>query len=159
MERSPLRLLNALETRLRRNVARLATGLFRLRTRRSTKVSEIFSFHVHFRFVEDRSGGIYLSGQTSNPANSRHLRIDSSIGIGRSFSEFRTCCVGQKCASSIMESCGTEECTSSGKTRDLGSESTSIEALSLRRRPQIIRRSRLRLFRHDLLCSGRSWFD
>jgi len=63
-----------------------------LGTRRSTFV--FFSFHPHFLFVENRSGGIYLSGQTSNPANPRHLRIDPSIGIGRSFSEFRTCCVG-----------------------------------------------------------------
>ena len=61
---------------------------------RSRHASAFFSFIRHFPFVEDASGGIYLSGQPSNPANCRHLRIDPSIGIGRSFSEFRTCCVG-----------------------------------------------------------------
>ena len=61
---------------------------------RSRHASAFFSFIRHFPFVEDGPGGIYLSGQSSNPANCHHLRIDSSIGIGRSFSEFRTCCVG-----------------------------------------------------------------
>ena len=56
--------------------------------------SAFFSFIRHFPFVEDGPGGVYLSGQTSNPANRRHLRIDSSIGIGRSFSEIWICCVG-----------------------------------------------------------------
>jgi hypothetical protein len=109
-----------------------------LRTRRSTKANENFSFIRDSLFVEHSPGGIYLSGQTSNPANRRHLRIGSSVGLGRSFSEFRTCRFGQKCASSLVESRRTKECTDSGKTRDLGSKSTSIEALSLRRRPQII---------------------
>src|SRR4029453_4707632 len=35
-----------------------------------------FFFICHFPSVEDGSGGIYLSGQSSNPANRRHLRID-----------------------------------------------------------------------------------
>ena len=56
------------------------------RTRRHRSVI-IFSFIRHFPFVEDSPGGIYLSGQTSNPANRCHLRIDHSIGIRRSFSE------------------------------------------------------------------------
>jgi len=85
--------LNALATRLRRLISGSGDcSVIVLGTRRSTFV--FFSFHPHFLFVENRSGGIYLSGQTSNPANPRHLRIDPSIGIGRSFSEFRTCCVG-----------------------------------------------------------------
>jgi hypothetical protein len=49
-----------------------------------------FLFIRHFPSVEHRPGGIYLSGQSSNPASRRHLRIDPSIGIGRSFSEFGT---------------------------------------------------------------------
>jgi hypothetical protein len=53
-----------------------------------------FPFIRRFLFVEDGPGGIYLSGQSSNPANRRHLRIDPSIGVGRSFSKFRTCCIG-----------------------------------------------------------------
>jgi hypothetical protein len=61
---------------------------------RSRHASAFFSFIRHFPFVEDGAGGVYLSGQSSNPANRPHLRIDLSIGVGRSFSEFRTCCIG-----------------------------------------------------------------
>jgi hypothetical protein len=32
--------------------------------------------------VEDGPGGIYLSGQPSNPANRRHLRIDPFTRVG-----------------------------------------------------------------------------
>ena len=118
-----------------------------------------FLFISRFPSVEHRPGGIYLSGQSSNPANRRHLRIDPSARLGRSFSEFRTCCVEQSCASSIRKSSRTENCTACSKTRDLGGQSTSIKAVSLRRRPQIVPRSWLRLFRHDLLRFRRGWFD
>src|SRR5262245_30959083 len=74
-------------------------------------------------FVEDRPGGTYLSGQSSNPVSRRCIRIDPSVRVGRSFSEFRTCCVGQSCASSIRESRCTKECTALGETRDLGGQS------------------------------------
>jgi hypothetical protein len=97
-----------------------------------------FPFIRHFLSVEDGPGGIYLSGQSSNPANRRDLRIDPSICVGRSFSEFRTCCVGQNCASSIRESRRTKECTGFRKTRDMGGESTSVKIVSLRGRPQIV---------------------
>jgi len=123
------------------------------------KFPKLFSFIGRFRFVEDGPGGTYLSGKSSNPASRRHLRIDPSIGVGRSFPEVGTGCVGQSCPSSIRESRCTEECPSSGKTGDLGGQSTSIETVSLRRGSQIIRWSRVRLFRHDLVCPGSGWFD
>src|SRR5947207_15728284 len=53
-----------------------------------------FLFICSFHSVEDGPGGIYLSGQSSNPANRRPLRIDPSVGFGQSFSGFRTRCVG-----------------------------------------------------------------
>ena len=162
--------LNALERRLRRLMfctfgdsfvivlrSRLRSKLRRAKQDDPTKFINFFLFILRFPSVEDGPGGTYLSGQSSNPASHRHLRIDPSTRVGRSFSKFRTCCVGQSCASSIRESRRTEECAASGKTRNLGSQSTSIKAISVRRRPQIIRRSRLRLFRNGLLCSGCGW--
>jgi hypothetical protein len=89
----------------------------------------LFSFISRFPSVEHGPGGIYLSGQSSNPANRRHLRIDPSARVGRSFSEFRTCCVGQSCASWVRESGCTEDCAASSKTRDLGGQSTSIKTV------------------------------
>src|SRR5215831_2242328 len=100
--------------------------------------SAFFSFHPPLSFCRRRTRRNYLSGQLSNPANRRHLGIDPSIGVCQSFSEFWTCCVGQSCASSIRESLCAKECTAFGKTRDLGSQPTSIKTVSLRRRPQII---------------------
>jgi len=99
---------------------------------------KIFLFSCRFSSVEEGPGGIYLSGQSPNPASRRHIRIDPSIGIGRSFSEFRTCCVRQSCASSIRESGRAKECAGSGKTRDMGGQPTSLEAVPVRRRPQIV---------------------
>ena len=58
-----------------------------------------------------------------------------------------------------LESRRTKKCSPSGKTRDLGGQSTSIKTVPLRGRPQIIQRSRLRLFGHSLLCTGGGWFD
>src|SRR5215831_19023498 len=98
-----------------------------------------FLFILRFPSVEDGPGGTYLSGQSSNPASHRHLRIDPSTRVGGSFSEFWTCGVGQNGAPSIRESRGTEECTAASETRNLGGQSTSIKAVSLWRRTQIIR--------------------
>jgi len=130
VERSP-RLLNVLEMVSLPNVCAFA-GSFAI------KVDKIFLFICRFPSVEDGPGGTYLSGQSPDPASRRHLRMDRSTLIGRSFSEFRTCCVGQSCASSIRESSRTEECAVSSKTRDLGGQSTSIKAASVRRWSQII---------------------
>ena len=118
-----------------------------------------FSFIRHFPSVEDGPGGIYLSGQSSDPACCHYFRIDPSSRIGRSFSEFRTCCVGQKCTPSIREGGCAQECAGPCKTRDLGGESTSVKTISLWRRAQIIQGSRLRLFRHNLVRARRGWLD
>jgi hypothetical protein len=55
--------------------------------------SNFFLSIPHFLSVKDGPGGIYLSGQSSNPARRRHLRLDSPVRRGGFFSEFRTCCV------------------------------------------------------------------
>src|SRR4029453_161689 len=97
------------------------------------KVDKIFLFICRFPSVEDGPGGTYLSGQSSNPASRRHLRIDPSTRVGRSLSEFRTCCVGQSCPASIREGGRTEECAALGETCYLGGQPTSVKAVSLRR--------------------------
>jgi len=55
---------------------------------------DFFLFICRFPSLEDEPGGIYLSGQSSNPVSHRYLRIDPSTGIGGSFPKFRTCRVG-----------------------------------------------------------------
>jgi hypothetical protein len=100
--------------------SRLRSELRRAKQNDPPKFVNFLLFIRRFPSVEDGPGGTYLSGQSSNPAHRRHLRIDRSTRVGRSFSEFRTCCVGESCVSSIRESRRTEECTALGKTRNLG---------------------------------------
>jgi hypothetical protein len=48
----------------------------------SRKFLHFFLFIRCCLSVEDGPGGIYLSGQTSNPANCSHFRVDHSRRIG-----------------------------------------------------------------------------
>ena len=45
------------------------------------------------------------------------------------------------------------------KAGDLGREPAALEAVSIRRRPPLVFRQRLRLLGDDLLCLGRGWVD
>jgi len=75
-------------------IAPLGTADATVLTLGSRHCLNFFLFISSFHSVEDGPGGIYLSGQSSNPANRRPLRIDPSVRVGRCFSEFRTRCVG-----------------------------------------------------------------